>query len=110
MAHCDLDLLALGERVRKLEVQNHRWKLSTVVLALVLASSLTMAMGPWEASRKSSTLRVKSIQTENLELRDTDGHVGARLTMQNQQPSLVLYNRNGKVMWKAPGPLMVNAR
>jgi hypothetical protein len=108
MTTYDGDLRALGERVRKLEIQNHRWKLGTLLLALVFASSLTMTMGPWHAS-KPSVLRPKTVETQDLELKSSSGQVRARLTVRNDQASFELYSDTGKVIWKAPGPLMVGA-
>ena len=109
MVTYDADIRALRERVRKLEIQNHRWKVGILLLALVFASSLTMAIGPWQAP-KPSVLRAKTIETENLELRSSSGQVRARFTIKNNQANLELYSERGKVIWKAPGPLMVDAR
>ncbi len=110
MAVYDVDLYALSERLRKLETQNRRWKLSAVVLGLVLASSLTLAMKPRDSSK--SVLRADTVETRNLELTNRRGEVLARFTVNpaTDQASIVLYNPEGKVIWKAPGPLMVRVQ
>lgn len=107
----DGDLRALGERVEKLEIQNRRWKFGALVLALVLASSLTMAMAPFHSS-KPSVLRAQTVMTQNLELRNASGKVLARLTVnpRSGRPSIELYNDAGKIIWRAPGPLMVDVQ
>lgn len=108
MLDSDVDLHALGERVRKLETQNRRWRLSAVVLALVFASSLTLAMKPRHAT--ASVVRADIVKTQSLELTNTAGKVLARFGVNpvTGQATIVLYNDAGKAVWKAPGPLMVS--
>jgi hypothetical protein len=108
MTTYDSDLRALGEQVRKLEIQNRRWKIGTVILALVFASSLTMAMKP-RHSPKQSVLRADIVKTQSLDLTNPGGKVLARFRVNpvTDQASMELYNPEGQVIWKAPGPLFV---
>lgn len=96
----------LSERVRKLESQNRRWKFGTIVLALVFGSALTMAMAYGQTQRPSA-LRARTIDTENLILRSSNGLELGRISAQSGTGTIELFNGNGRLIYKVPGPFVM---
>jgi hypothetical protein len=107
---------ALASRVAKLETQNRRWRFAFALLA-VCGFSLVL-MGAKAADRMESQLiRAHAIEAQEFILKDEDGHIYARLSMNSgkQQtiggvtfvmkeggPALQFYDEKGGVVWKAP--------
>ena len=44
----------------------------------------------------------KTIEAQEFILKDNSGRVRARLGMNNEQPSIELYDEHGSVVWKSP--------
>ncbi len=73
MATAEIDLRAgLLERIQKLETQHNRWKLATLLLALVLASSLTIGLMSQEKI-EPPMLRAKAVEAQSFSLKDASG-------------------------------------
>jgi hypothetical protein len=125
MASSNSDLQVLSARVDKLEYQNRRWKLATVVFALASASLVLIAAKPADHI-DSSTIRARSVEAQDFILKDEDGQVHARLSLRphSKNPgqsfsanpagstsSLEFYDQNGDAIWTAPqSPTMIPAR
>ena len=109
MPPAGMDLHTLVQRIEKLETQNHRWKLATFLLALFLASSVTMAM-TFQKKPHTALLQAKAVEARSFLLRDSSGHIRAQLLMKGAKPKLEFYNRLGNVTWTVPGPKMMAVR
>ena len=96
----------LSKRVQKLERQNRRWKLGTIVMALVFGSALTMAMA-YRQTRKPSVLRAQTIETENFILRSANGQELGRISAASGSGMIELFNDDGHLIFKVPGPRVV---
>ena len=97
---------SLSERLRKLESQNRRWKLGTIILALVFGSALTMAMSYGPTQRRSA-LRAQTIETENLILRSSNGQELGRISAADGTGTIELFNGNGRLIYQVPGPFVM---
>jgi len=125
MKFTETDLQALAARVEKLEAQNHGWKAATIAVALV-ASSLVM-MGAKPADRiEPPVIRATTVEAQDFVLKDEDGQVRARLTinpgikkevrggrilMMNPAtvlgPALQFYDEKGNAIWTAPADVEI---
>jgi hypothetical protein len=104
----EADLQVLIERVGKLERQNRRWKLGSILAAIVLAFSV--AAGTRAQQEHDQPLRAKTVEAETFLLKDSDGVTRGDLTVTNGVPVLQLYNANGKVFWSTTPRLLIQAR
>jgi hypothetical protein len=116
------ELEILAARVQKLEAQNRWWKLGSALIALFCISLLLMAAKA--ANRSESTvIRARTVEAQDFLLKDEDGRVYARLSMNpggklvkrdgrvymipNQetpgQAALEFYDEKGTIVWTAPG-------
>jgi hypothetical protein len=121
------NVVTLTARVEKLESANRRWKLANVVLLLCGVSILLMGAKPTgrlAAAAKPDrvdpdVLHVRSVEAQEFLLKDQDGHVYARLSLNEAakqasgrsylvpsessgQAALQFYNDKGDVVWTAP--------
>ena len=124
MQHTEPDFQALAARMDKLEAQNRRWKVASIVFALSIGSLLLMAAKP--ADRIDPTvIHARTVEAQDFVLKDADGQVLARLTLNPNKkdtsgrifinppvgPDLQFYNENGDAIWTAPQePTMIPAR
>jgi hypothetical protein len=101
----------LASRVLKLEVQNRRWKFAAALLGLLGVSLIAMAAKPIERF-ESAVLRARVVEAENFVLKDDNGHVYARLTLEadrtrqqlsaNSPAVLEFYDEHGNVVATVP--------
>lgn len=114
---------SLTARMNKLESQNRRWKLATIALGLTSASLIAMAAKSAD-HYDPNVIRVRTVEAQEFVLKDDDGQVLARLTL-NPKPNvsrsgitvnaegaaLQFYDNNGKPTWTEPGiPSMLPAK
>ncbi len=119
----DNDVQSLATRMDKLESQNRKWKLATIVLGLTSASLIAMAAKPAD-HYDPNVIHVRTVEAQEFVLKDDDGQVHARLTL-NPRPNvsrnaillnsegaaLQFYDNNGKPTWTEPGiPSMLPAK
>ncbi len=114
------ELHLLAARVEKLEAQNRRWKLAGVFFALSSVSLVVMAAKPADRI-EPPVVRAGTVEAQEFILKDTDGHVYARLSLgralATKQPngtyfipyksvagqaSLQFFDDKGDVVWTAP--------
>jgi hypothetical protein len=119
------ELQTLSARLDKLEIQNRRWKLAAIVLALSSSSLVLIAAKPADHI-DSSTIRARSVEAQDFILKDEDGEVRARLSLRSHSKkvgqnfsstpegstsSLEFYNQNGDAIWTAPqSPTIIPTR
>lgn len=128
MKYTETEFQALAARVEKLEARNRRWKL---VNALLLLSGVSVVlMGAKPADRvDSDTIRTRSVEAQEFILKDADGHIYARLSLNPSlpeiiqrgrtylipsdslaipgQPALQFFDDKGDVVWTVPqGPVL----
>ncbi len=85
------DLMAVVERLEKVEGQNRTLKMvAAVVLALAVAG---MVMG-------QAMPKARIVETEGFVLKDGTGKVRATLVAGKDGSELILADENGKTIWK----------
>jgi hypothetical protein len=117
---------SLAARIDKLESQNRKWKLASILLGVVTASWLAMAAKPSDHF-DPNVLRVRSVEAQDFILKDEDGQVYARLTLNPTNkiekkgrqmfmegtagPALQFYDEKGNPVWTEPRlPGMIPAK
>jgi hypothetical protein len=124
MKYTEPEFQALVARMDKLEAQNSKWKLASVLLAVSSASLVLIAAKP--ADRIDPTvIHVRTVEAQDFVLKDEDGQVRARLTVNPNKkdakgfailnppfrPALQFYDDNGNTFWTAPQePTIIPAR
>jgi hypothetical protein len=123
MQHIGNEAQSLSVRLDKLESQNRKWKLATIAFGLTSASLIAMAAKPAD-HYDPNVIRVRSVEAQEFVLKDDDGQVFARLTL-NPKPNisrsgvtlntegaaLQFYDNKGKPTWTEPGsPSMLPAK
>jgi len=124
MTNSPIELQNLAARVEKLESQNRRWKLASALLSLCGAGFLLMGAKPADRLDRQ-VIRASTVEAQEFLLKDEDGHVYARLSLNgakkafqlngrvydlpNQrltelsgEPSLQFFNEKGQLVWTAP--------
>ena len=110
MTISEVDLHGMSERIRKLELQNRRWKFASLLVLLVFASSLTMGLMAQERIAPP-LVRARTVEANAFLLKDADGSVRGRFVMRASKPILEFYDEGGKVIWSAPAnPKLVPTR
>jgi hypothetical protein len=127
MKYPPTDVQALAARVAKLEAQNRKWKLASILLALASGSLVLMAAKPADHI-DLNVIRARTVEAQDFVLKDEDGQVHARLTLNpanNRQvnggrtlilnpafgPALQFYDNKGNAIWTAPQePAVIPAR
>jgi hypothetical protein len=106
MIRTEIDLNELVERVRKLERQNRRWKLATVLLLFVGASSLATSLLAQQRIMPpegvTPLMRAKTVEAQSFLLKDADGNIRGQMNLKADRPTFELYDKNGRVVWSAP--------
>jgi hypothetical protein len=101
MTKSEIGLAELIERVRKLERQNRRWKLATLFLLFVVASSLATGLVAQERI-EPPLMRARTVEAQSFLLKDADGNIRGRMNLRGDRPTFELYDKSGKVVWSAP--------
>ena len=124
MQYTEPDVQALAARVDKLEAQNRRWKLASILLAVSSAFLVLIAAKPADHV-DSAVIHAHTVEAQDFVVKDGDGQIRARLTLnpskQNTSnrlfverpggPALQFYNENGDAIWTAPqGTAVIPAR
>jgi len=113
----------LAARIAKIEVQSRRWKLTTGLLALLGISFVMIAAKPADRL-EPAVVRARVVEAEDFLLKDDNGHVYARLTLNRDRKrlgdrvfghvspaELEFYDANGDLALTIPGtPGMVPAK
>src|ERR1700732_2075111 len=120
MPSTNSDLQALSVRLDKLETQNRRWKLASIVLALTSASLILIAAKPADRI-DSAVIHARTVEAQDFVVKDEDGQIRARLTLNPRVkirkdmssppvnmnapmgPALQFYNGDGDAIWTEPG-------
>lgn len=127
----NLELLAA--RVQRLEASNHRWKVLNALLVISIASVVVMGAKPADRL-EPNVIRAGSVEAQEFILKDTGGHVYARLSLNPSmarlkqsngrtyfvpsdalaipdQPALQFFDDKGDVVWTVPqGPMLRPAK
>ena|SRR5450432_2454062 len=126
MQFTDIDMQGLAIRLNKLELQNRKWKIASILLGLTAASLIAMAAKPAD-HYDQNVMRVRTVEAQDFILKDEDGQVHARLTLNprnkmemngrsvemngSSRPALQFYDAKGDTIWAAPqAPTMIPAR
>jgi hypothetical protein len=128
MTPSNSDLRALSARLDKLESQARLCKLAAMVFALSSASLVLVAAKPADHI-DSGVIHARTVEARDFVVKDEDGQVRARLTLNSQaktkndmsdatvnmnaplDPVLQFYNVNGNAIWTAPQePTVIPAR
>jgi hypothetical protein len=127
MKYPEMDLQAIAARVAKLEAQNRKWKLASLLLALASGSLVLVAAKPADRI-DPNVIHARTVEAQDFVLKDEDGQVHARLTLNppNKRqvnggrtvivnpafgPALQFYDDKGNAIWTAPQePAMIPAR
>ena len=114
------DLRALSARLDKLEIQARRWKLASVVLALLSTSLILIAAKPADHV-DSPVIHARTVEAQDFVVKDEDGQIRARLALNFQVkirrdmsgrevdmnvpmgPALQFYDSSGDAIWTEPG-------
>jgi hypothetical protein len=113
----------LAARIDKLEAQNHRWKLATILLAVSSASLVLIAAKPADQI-DPNVIHARTVEAKDFVLKDEDGQIRARLTLNPKKaskgavildsdlkPALQFYDDRGDAYWSVPqGPSMIPTR
>ena len=84
--------------VEQLQREKRRWKISTIVLALVCIVFLLSAFD----YPQPSLVKARSVEAQSFVLRDIDGHVWARMAISADGPQLIFFNEHGNVVSSLP--------
>ena len=127
MQHTEPDFQALATRMDKLEAQNRKWKLASILLAVSSASLVLVAAKPADRI-DPGVIHARTVEAQDFVVKDEDGQIRARLTLNPNKkmemngrsvlimnpafgPALQFYNENGDAIWTAPQePTMIPAR
>jgi hypothetical protein len=122
MRETNRDFQALAVRREKLEEQNRRLKLTSVIIALTGASLVVMGARPSDYV-ETPVMRERAVEAQEFLLKDADGRVHARLSLYSSgkemkvgrkvyhmrpekvmpgQASLQFFDENGEEVWVAP--------
>ena len=97
-AHTDFDELLA--RIKKLERQNRFWRNAGLLIALALGLSFTASVTAQEKSPKQSP-DANTIEARTFVLKDESGAVRGRMTVDDGEAQLELYDAAGKVTWSS---------
>ena len=114
MTNTQLEFQELAERLDKLEVQNRRWKLAAILLAVSSTSLVLIAAKPPDQI-DPNVIHARTVEARDFVLKDEDGQIRARLTLNpkkeeqglqalgsGQPPALQFYDDNGNAYWTVP--------
>ena len=98
MATPEIDFSELAERVRRLEIQNRRWKLASFLLLSVFGSLLATSLVAQEKA-EPVLVRAKTVEAQSFTLEDADGKIRGQISMSANSPTLELYDKTGRIVW-----------
>jgi hypothetical protein len=113
MQSTNTELRSLAARIDKLEAQNRKWKIATILLAASSAPLVLMAAKPAD-QLNPSVAHARTVEAQDFVLKDNDGQVRARLTVRPRsdvkgdlllnphRPALQFYDDNGQPFWTIP--------
>jgi hypothetical protein len=119
MNHAEPEFQALAARMDKLEAQNRKWKLASILLAVSSASLVLMAAKPADRF-DSGVIHARTVEAKDFVLKDENGQIRARLTLNPQMkikkevygppdnvnvpvgPALQFYDDQGEATWTEP--------
>jgi len=105
---------SLSARIEKLESEVRRWKL--VVTLVLIGTGVILFAAPVPAHDESRTVNgypVNKLEAHEFTLVGRDDKAYGRFYLKDNQPTLELYDQNGKTIWQAPahgGFTPVNAK
>jgi len=105
MTTTEVGTQGLASRIRTLESQTRRWKLTRLLLLLMLKDSLKIGVVAQGRPNRPIT-----IEAQTFLLRDGDGNFRGQLSMKADKPILELYDEAGKVVWSTSARVVVPAR
>ncbi len=127
MQFTNTELQSLAARMDKLEAQNRRWRLASILLAVSSASLVLIAAKPADPV-DSAVIHARTVEAQDFVVKDADGQIRARLTLNPQikikkeangptfnmnaplGPALQFYDGKGDAIWTAPQvPTMIPA-
>jgi hypothetical protein len=128
MQFTEHDFRTLAARMDKLEAQNRKWKLASILLA-VSSASLVLIAAKSADHIDPGVIHARTVEAKDFVLKDEDGQIRARLTLNPQmkikkevygplvnmdvpvRPALQFYDDQGEATWTEPrGAAMVPAR
>jgi hypothetical protein len=123
VTNTQLEFQELAERLDKLEVQNRRWKLAAILLAVSSTSLVLIAAKPADQI-DPNVIHARTVEARDFVLKDEDGQIRARLTLNPKRaskgaiildsdikPALQFYDDRGDAYWSVPqGPSMIPTR
>jgi len=127
MKYTEPELEPLVARLEKLEAQNRKWKLASILLGLSSLSLVLMAAKSAD-HLDPRVVHARTVEAQDFVLKDEDGQVRARLTLNANKFShdrnildptdptygssaLQFYDDKGDPIWTAPqAPLMLPAK
>ncbi len=98
------------ESVQELVAARRRWRLTAIALLVVLAAVL-LAMPAsggqmWNAKNVDlpypERVRARTVEAEEIVLKDSTGHVRARLSVQGSAARLAIFDEDGKTIAVLP--------
>ena len=104
MTTSEIDLHALLERVQKVEAQNRRWRLASLIAFVLFLASFTVGLAHGQQPQPSQT----TLEAQSFVLKDAKGTVRGQLSVKSDKAALELYDASGKVIWSTatrPMPL-----
>ena len=88
----------LSQRVECLELENRRWRLGALVLAL---GCLMLLLTGFDFPQPN-VMKARSIEAQSFVLRDADGQIRARMAISADGPRLSFFDEHGNVISSLP--------
>jgi hypothetical protein len=87
-------------RIKELEGSSRFWKTVTLLALLALGMSLTANVTAQQKAEET-LVHATTVEAQTFLLSDATGRVRGRLTVRDGEPSLEMYDANGKLTWPA---------
>ena len=88
----------LSPRVERLALENRRWKLGALVLALGCVVLLFTGFD----FPQPNVMKARSVEAQSFVLRDSDGQIRARMAITADGPRLSFFDERGNVISSLP--------
>jgi len=98
MQMTETDYNTLLTRIKKVEGQNRAWKMAGLLALLTLGLSQVANLTAGQKEQDAS-LRAKTVEAQTFLLKNAEGALMGRMTVDEGQPVLELYDRSGQVTW-----------
>ncbi len=89
-------------RLDKLESQLRHWKIITALVLIAATVFVITAAAPPQDNGFVQQFPAPKVSAELFLLVGKDGKTYGRLTTKDKQPTLELFDQNGKTIWQAP--------